>query len=88
MSELERQFETAAAEVQNLSQRPDNDTLLKLYALYKQATQGNVSGRRPGFTDFAGRAKYDAWARLRGKSSSSAMEEYVALVEQMKKKFG
>jgi acyl-CoA-binding protein len=88
MSELQTQFETAAAEAQQLSKRPDNDTMLKLYALYKQATKGNVSGRRPGFTDPVGRAKYDAWAKLRGRSQDAAKQQYVALVEQLKKTHG
>ena len=64
MSELQTRFEKAARDVQTLSCRPDNDTLLKLYAYYKQATVGDISGKRPGFTDVAGRAKYDAWSRL------------------------
>jgi len=86
MNDLRERFETAAVEVQALPSRPDNDTLLRLYALYKQGRQGNVSGRRPGFTDPVGRAKYDAWKRLRGKSQEAAMEEYVALVEKLKAK--
>lgn len=88
MSELQTQFETAAAEAQQLAKRPDNDTMLKLYALYKQATKGNVSGKRPGFTDPVGRAKYDAWAKMRGRSQEAAMQQYVALVEQLKKSNG
>jgi acyl-CoA-binding protein len=87
MSELQAQFETAAEEVQALPRKPDNDSLLKLYALYKQATLGDVSGKRPGFTDFVGRAKYDAWKRLRGKSEEAAMKEYVDLVEDLKAKY-
>lgn len=86
MSDLIERFETAAVEVQALPSRPNTDTLLRLYALYKQGRQGNVSGRRPGFTDPVGRAKYDAWKRLRGKSQEAAMEEYVALVEKLKAK--
>lgn len=84
MSDLQSQFTTAAEEVQQLPARPDNDTLLKLYGLYKQATQGDVSGRRPAFTNPVGRAKYDAWKRLRGKSSTDAMQAYVDLVEKLK----
>lgn len=84
MADLQLQFEVAAQEAQKLSKKPDNDTLLKLYSLYKQATTGNVSGSRPGFTDFVGRAKYDAWARLRGKNKEAAMQEYVNLVEKLK----
>lgn len=85
MSELKEKFQMAAAEAQALPSRPDNDTLLRLYALYKQGTQGNVSGKRPGFTNPVGRAKYDAWKKLKGKSQNVAMEEYIALVEKLKR---
>ncbi len=85
MDELQAQFETAAAEAQQLTKRPDNSTLLRLYALYKQATVGDVSGKRPGFTDPTGRAKYDSWSKLRGKSSKWAMQSYVDLVAELKK---
>ena len=74
MSELQTQFETAAQEVQQLSRKPDDQTLLKLYALYKQATVGDVQGSRPGFMDMAGRFKYDAWAKLKGTSTDQAMQ--------------
>lgn len=84
MSDLRTRFETAAKEAQTLPKRPDNDTLLKLYALYKQATAGDASGSRPGFTDFVGRAKYDAWAALKGSAKEQAMRDYVALVESLK----
>jgi acyl-CoA-binding protein len=84
MSELEKEFETAAAAARELPARPDNETLLRLYALYKQGSQGNVSGKRPGFTNPVGRAKYDAWAKLRGMSAETAMEHYVALVEKLR----
>lgn len=83
MSDLQAQFEKAAEEVMELSKRPDDKTLLKLYGLYKQATEGNIKGKRPGFADVKGRAKYDAWLRLRGKSREWAMEEYAKLVEQL-----
>ena len=59
-------------------------TLLKIYALYKQATEGDVEGKRPGFTDMVGRAKYDAWTTIKGKSSDEAMQEYVDLIESLK----
>ena len=85
-TDLQKQFEQAAQDVMNLPKRPDDKTLLRLYGLYKQATEGNVQGRRPGFSDFKGRAKYDAWARLRGKSSTWAMEEYLKLVSILKGK--
>ena len=83
MSDLPTQFEKATEEVKELRERPNDKTLLKLYGLYKQATEGNLKGKRPGFTDVKGRAKYDAWARLRGKSSEWAMEEYVKLVKKL-----
>ncbi len=88
MSDLQTQFETAAADAQKLAKRPDDQTLLKLYALYKQATVGDVQGKRPGFTDMAGRFKYDAWAKLKGMSSDDAMQAYVDMVEAMKTKYG
>lgn len=84
MDDLEKQFETAAEEAQRLATRPANETLLKLYGLYKQATQGDVRGKRPGFTDPVGRAKYDAWKRLTGRSREQAMTAYVELVETLK----
>jgi len=84
MSDLEAQFQTAAAAAQSLPNRPSNEELLNLYAHYKQATAGDASGKRPGFTDPVGRAKYDAWSKLRGTSRESAMQAYVALVEQLK----
>jgi len=86
MSELQTQFEKAAKEVMELPKRPDDQTLLKLYGLYKQATEGNIKSKRPGFTDVKGRVKYDAWSRLRGKSPEWAMEEYVKLVEKLQGK--
>ncbi len=86
MSDLQTQFEKAAAEVMELSKRPDDKTLLKLYGLYKQATEGNLKGKRPGFTDVKERAKFDAWARFRGKSPEWAMGEYVKLVKELQGK--
>ena len=83
MSDLKAQFETAAQEVKELPARPDNDTLLKLYAYYKQATSGDVAGKRPGFMDLAGRAKYDAWANVKGMDVDSAMQAYVDLVAEL-----
>lgn len=88
MSDLQTQFETAAADAQKLERRPDDQTLLKLYALYKQATTGDVQGKRPGFTDMAGRFKYDAWAKLKGMSQEDAMQTYIDMVEGMKAKYG
>ena len=87
MSKLEDDFNQAALEVQDLPQRPDNEELLQLYAWYKQATVGDVKGRRPGFTDFTGRVKYDAWARKRGISKDEAMQAYIDLVAELKRKY-
>lgn len=84
MNNLKVEFEAAAAAAQKLPSRPDNDTLLQLYALYKQATAGDVSGKRPGFTDFVGRAKYDAWDKLKGTAKETAMQSYVDLVTKLK----
>ena len=84
MADLKTRFETAAKEVQKLPERPDNDTLLELYAFHKQAREGDVTGKRPGFTDFVGRAKYDAWAKLKGTSKKEAMQCYIDLVTRLK----
>jgi acyl-CoA-binding protein len=84
MSDLKTQFEQAAREAQKLPKKPDNDTLLRLYALYKQATVGDVSGKRPGFMDMVGQAKYDAWAKVKGSSKDAAMQAYIDLVDQLK----
>lgn len=84
MADLKTQFETAAEESKNLPTRPDNPTLLQLYALYKQATVGDVDGKRPGMTDFVGRAKWDAWEKVKGQSKEVAMQGYVDLVNRLK----
>ena len=84
MSDLKQQFEAAVSASKSLKDRPDNATMLKLYALYKQATTGDVEGKRPGFSDMVGRAKYDAWAETKGKSADDAMNEYTALVNSLK----
>jgi acyl-CoA-binding protein len=84
MSDLKMKFEQAVADSKNLPERPDNNTLLKIYALYKQATVGDVEGKRPGFTDMIGRAKWDAWNELKGLASEAAMEQYVDLIEELK----
>ena len=84
MAKLKTAFDKAVAESKQLPEKPDNMTLLKIYALYKQATEGDVEGKRPGFTDMVGRAKYDAWAAIKGKSSEAAMQEYVDLIESLK----
>jgi acyl-CoA-binding protein len=81
---LQDQFAQAQIDSKNLPERPDNMTLLKIYALYKQGANGDVSGERPGFTDMIGRAKYDAWANLQGTSQDEAMQQYIDLVEELK----
>ena len=83
MSDLAAKFEDAQTRVKQLSKSPSNDDLLQLYALYKQATAGDVSGSRPGMLDLKGRAKYDAWTKTKGTSKDSAMEKYVALVDRL-----
>lgn len=80
---LKLRFEQAQKDVETLSARPSNDDLLALYAHYKQATVGDVEGKRPGITDFKGRAKYDAWAKLEGMSADDAMEAYVNKVNSL-----
>jgi acyl-CoA-binding protein len=84
VSDLKAKFEQAVADSKNLPERPDNQTLLKLYALYKQATAGDVDGKRPGFTDMVGRAKWDAWNELKGTGQQDAMNQYVGLIEDLK----
>lgn len=84
MANLKAAFDKAVADSKNLPEKPDNMTLLKIYALYKQASSGDVDGKRPGFTDMVGRAKWDAWSGLKGKSADEAMQEYVDLVESLK----
>lgn len=81
--DLKQQFEQAAKDVQGLSERPDNDTLLRLYALYKQGSEGDVSGPKPGFFDFVGTAKYEAWAKLKGTAQEESMKKYVDLVGKL-----
>ncbi|WP_420475823.1 acyl-CoA-binding protein [Noviherbaspirillum sp. ST9] len=81
---LQSQFNQAVADSKNLPERPDNMTLLKIYALFKQASAGDVDGKRPGFTDMVGRAKYDAWDALKGTSKDDAMQQYVDLVNGLK----
>jgi acyl-CoA-binding protein len=83
MSDLKAKFEKAAKDVQGLKERPDNDTLLRLYALYKQGSEGDVKGDKPGFFDFVGTAKYEAWAKLKGTSQDDAMKKYVDTVKKL-----
>ena len=80
----EDEFHAAAEDVKNLPSDPGNDTKLRLYALYKQATEGDVTGKRPGFTNPVGRAKHDAWAAVRGTGSDDAREQYVTLVRGLR----
>jgi len=84
MADLKKQFEQAVADSKKLPEKPDNMTLLKIYALYKQASGGDVEGKRPGFADMVGRAKWDAWNEVKGKSTDAAMQEYVDLIESLK----
>jgi acyl-CoA-binding protein len=83
MADLKSSFEQASKAIQGLSERPDNDTLLRLYALYKQGSEGDVSGDKPGFFDFVGTAKYEAWAKLKGTSQDEAQKKYVDLVKKL-----
>ncbi len=85
MSEdLQTQFQAAAVAAKNLDKRPGNDDLLELYALFKQATDGDVSGDRPGGFDFVGGAKYDAWTKLKGTDNEEAMRRYIDKVNALK----
>ena len=83
MSDLQSRFEQAAKDVHSLAERPDNDTLLRLYALYKQGAEGDVSGPKPGFFDFVGTAKYEAWAKLAGTAQDEAKQKYIDLVKKL-----
>lgn len=85
--ELQQQFENAVTRSKELTKRPSNEELLLLYGLYKQATEGDASGERPGGFDFKAIAKYDAWAELKGKSTAEAMQEYVALVDKLHQQY-
>ncbi|WP_034297103.1 acyl-CoA-binding protein [Herbaspirillum sp. RV1423] len=81
---LQEQFEQTLAESKNLSERPDNMTLLKMYGLYKQGSSGDVQGDRPGMTDFVGRAKWDAWEALKGLPQEEAQQQYIDLIAELK----
>jgi diazepam-binding inhibitor (GABA receptor modulating acyl-CoA-binding protein) len=80
MADLKAAFEAAVTGSKNLSERPDNATLLKIYALYKQATVGDNADKKPGFGDMVGRAKWDAWNALNGTSGEAAMQQYIDLI--------
>ena len=81
---LQDQFDQALLESKNLPERPDNMTLLKMYALFKQASHGDAAGERPGFTDMVARAKFDAWDGLKGTTRDDAMQQYVDLIDDLK----
>ena len=83
---LDDEFKSATERVTKLTKRPPNDIMLQLYALYKQANEGDVTGERPGFADFEGRAKFDSWNKLQGKSLEDAKQEYIALVDHLEQK--
>lgn len=83
MADLQAAFEIAVTGSKNLSERPDNATLLKIYALYKQATLGDNADQKPGFSDLVGRAKWDAWNGLKGTVKDDAMQQYVDLIESL-----
>jgi acyl-CoA-binding protein len=83
MSDLKTRFEAAVAESKNLSERPDNMTLLKIYALFKQASLGDNTEAKPGFSDMVGRAKWEAWNGLKGTSTDDAMQRYIDLIESL-----
>ncbi|NCT72287.1 MAG: acyl-CoA-binding protein [Xanthomonadaceae bacterium] len=83
MADLKSSFEQASKDIQTLTERPDNDTLLRLYGLYKQGSEGDVKGDKPGFFDFVGTAKYEAWAKLKGTAPEDAQKKYVDLVKKL-----
>lgn len=80
MSDLNATFDAAVAQSKNLSERPDNATLLKIYALYKQASLGDNTEKKPSFSDPVGRAKWDAWAALKGTTADAAKQQYIDLI--------
>jgi diazepam-binding inhibitor (GABA receptor modulator, acyl-CoA-binding protein) len=88
MAVTDKKFEAAANDIKKLSKRPDDEDMLRLYALYKQGSEGDVQGERPGAFSFVDRAKYDAWAKLKGTDTAKARENYVKLVERLKKTYG
>ena len=83
---LDDNFKSATDRATKLPKRPPNDILLQLYALYKQGNEGEIKGDRPGFADFEGRAKFDAWNKIKGKSNVEAKQEYISLVENLEQK--
>ena len=83
MSDLKADFDKAMADSKNLSERPDNATLLRIYALYKQGSTGDNTEKKPGFSDMVARAKWDAWAKLKGTSQDDAMQQYIDLMAEL-----
>lgn len=83
MSTEHEVFEQAAIAAKSLPQRPDDATMLRLYALYKQGSSGDVQGDKPGFFDFVGTAKYEAWAKLKGTGQQEARSQYVELIRKL-----
>ena len=83
MSELNTAFDQAMADSKNLSERPDNATLLKIYALYKQGSVGDNAEKKPGFSDMVARTKWDAWSKLKGTSQDAAMQQYIDLINEL-----
>jgi acyl-CoA-binding protein len=83
MADLQSDFDAAVASSKKLAQRPDNSTLLKIYGLYKQATQGDVTEKKPGFGDMIGRAKWDAWNAVKGTAHDDAKRRYVELIQSL-----
>ncbi|KAF1708320.1 acyl-CoA-binding protein [Pseudoxanthomonas kalamensis DSM 18571] len=83
MADQKAAFDAATRDVQQLDVRPDNETLLRLYALYKQGSEGDIGGEKPGFFDFVGTAKYEAWASLKGMRPADAQKKYVELVRKL-----
>jgi len=83
MADLKKKFEAAAANSKNLSERPDNATMLKIYALYKQGSLGDNADKKPGFSDMVGRAKWDAWNGFKGTTQNDAMQQYIDLIEEL-----
>lgn len=86
MSDLAQKFRDTVDYVQNADGdfEPSNELKLKMYALYKQATEGDVTGKKPGMMDFVGRAKYTAWEELKGMSADEAMQTYIDAIEELK----
>ena len=87
MSTGQEAFEQAAVAAKSLPERPDDDTMLQLYALYKQGSAGDVQGTKPGFFDFVGAAKYEAWEKLKGTTGEDARSQYVELIRKLGGKF-